>query len=258
MPDFASIDMLVWFAYAVAALGAVAVYLGMPKAGRPRRRGLALLFMMLAAGAFCITMHRVLSEAANHIAFVLLALFALGGAARMVTHPRPVYSALYFIVVVLATTAMLVLAGAEFLAIALVIVYAGAILVTYVFVIMLSQQSGASASRLQDAVDYDRAAREPAWAVMAGFILTATIAGVIVSRPWPAYDAARAAKLADENTFQLGMWLMTDMAVSVQLAAVLLLVAMVGAIAIARKNLPQDLQEARRPLGEVGRHVAPF
>ena len=56
-------------------------------------------------------------------------------------HPRPVYSAVYFVLVVLATTGLCVLAAAEFLAAALVIVYGGAIMVTYIFVIMLAQQA---------------------------------------------------------------------------------------------------------------------
>lgn len=252
------VDTLVYLAYAVAALGAIGIYLGMPKEARPERRVLLFLFLAIATGVFVVVMHRFLGNAADNIAFIVLALFALGGAARMVTHPRPVYSALYFILVVLSTTAMLVLVGAEFLGIALVIVYAGAILVTYVFVIMLSQQSAMGSDRFRDVLDYDRAAREPVWTVMAGFVLSATIAGVIVERPWPAYDAARAAGMADENTFKLGMWLMTDMAVSVELAAVLLLVAMVGAIAIARKNIPHDVQGERRPLGESGRNAVPF
>ena len=252
------VDTLVYLAYTVAAVGAVGIYLGLPKEARPERRGLLFVFLAIATGIFFVVMHRILGDAADHIAFVVLALIALGGAARMVTHPRPVYSALYFILVVLSTTALLILVGAEFLGIALVMVYAGAILVTYVFVIMLSQQSVLTSDRFRDAFDYDRAAREPAWTVMAGFVLSATIAGVIVERPWPVYDALRASAVADENTFRLGMWLMTEMAVSVELAAVLLLVAMVGAIAIARKHIPHAVQGEQRPLGETGRNAPPF
>lgn len=250
-------DYLVYLAYAVAALGAAGVYIGLPREGRPERRGLLVIFFGLAAGTFCLVMHRILGDAANHVAFVILALFALGGAARMITHPKPVYSAVYFIVVILSTSAMLIMAGAEFLGLVLVAVYAGAILVTYAFVIMLSQQSHIHGGEFRHALDYDRAAREPAWTVIAGFVLSATIAGMIVERSWPSYRAAKGA--AGHNTLKLGELLMTDMAVSVELAAVLLLVAMIGAIAIARKQIPHDETfEVRRPLGEAGRHAAPY
>jgi len=252
-------DTLVYLAYAVAAAGAAGVYLGLPRESKPDRRGLLVIMAAVSAGVFCLVMHRIMGDAANHVAFVVLSLFAIGGAARMITHPKPVYSAVYFIIVILSTAAMLVLAGAEFLGLVLVAVYAGAILVTYAFVIMLSQQSTMHSDHFRNALDYDRSSREPAWTVIAGFVLSATIAGMIVQRSWPSFDAARAAKTAEHNTLRLGELLMTDMAVSVELAAVLLLVAMVGAIAIARKRIPHDETfETRRPLGESGRTAPPY
>ena len=66
---------------------------------------------------------------------------ALGGAVRVITHPRPVYSALYFVLTVFATAGLFILLWAEFMAAALVLIYAGAILVTYVFVIMLASSA---------------------------------------------------------------------------------------------------------------------
>src|SRR5436305_5171695 len=63
------------------------------------------------------------------------------GAIRVITHTRPVYSALYFVLTVFATAGLFVLLWAEFMAAALVLIYAGAILVTYVFVIMLAAEA---------------------------------------------------------------------------------------------------------------------
>lgn len=71
---------------------------------------------------------------------------ALVGALRVITHTRPVYSALYFILTVFATAGLFILLWAEFMAAALVLIYAGAILVTYVFVIMLATSSAAPAA----------------------------------------------------------------------------------------------------------------
>ena len=70
-----------------------------------------------------------------------------------VTSRNPVYSALWFASVVLSTSGLFLLADAPFLAAGTIIVYAGAIIVTFLFVIMLAQMEGKA--------DYDRAARSP-------------------------------------------------------------------------------------------------
>ena len=156
----------------------------------------------------------------------------------------------------MSTSGMAVLAGAEFLAAALVIVYAGAILVTYVFVIMLAQQPG-SADPVASSMKYDAMAREPGAAVLAGFVLVATIAGVIVGREWPGGVASEVAAVG--NTLAIGDVLLHRFAVSVELAGVLLMVAMIGTIAIARKRIPRaDEGDESPPPGEIGRRAKPF
>ena len=96
-------------------------------------------------------------------------------ASRVITHPKPVYCAIYFVLVVVAVAALLVLQQAEFLAVALIIIYAGAILVTYLFVIMLAHQGGSPT--------YDRRAREPFLAILAAFVLMAAVAGKAADLP---------------------------------------------------------------------------
>ena len=241
----------------VAAIGSVAVYAAMPREGVLPRRALFVPMIALAAGGVVFLLVRLTGAESHRVYFYLLSLLALGGAVRVVTHPKPVYSALFFVMVVLSTAALVVLVGAEFLGAALVIVYAGAILVTYVFVIMLAQQShlGGTGEAIGSR-DYDRSAREPFAAIVAGFVLIATIGGVIVSRGG---DLAKSSAAAlPGNTSLLGKTLLTDYAASVELAGVLLMVAMIGAIALARKKLPRgDEPEAAAP-GELGRHVKPF
>ena len=113
---------------------------------------------------------------------------------------------------------------------------------TYVFVIMMAQPAAPSRlDGLASAVDYDRSAREPAAAVLAGFVLIATVGGAIVSHEWPVAGAAAVAVAGEGgNTLAIGQVLMsgTGFAIAVEVAGVLLMVAMVGAIAIARKRLP--------------------
>src|SRR5438477_11662212 len=73
--------------------------------------------------------------------FWIFSAIALLGAVRVITHTRPVYSALYFVLTVFASAGLFLLLKAEFMAAALVVIYAGAILITYVFVIMLAAEA---------------------------------------------------------------------------------------------------------------------
>src|SRR4051812_35689133 len=73
--------------------------------------------------------------------FWIFSAIAIIGAIRVVTHSKPVYSALYFVLTVFASAGLFLLLWAEFMAAALVLIYAGAILVTYVFVIMLAAEA---------------------------------------------------------------------------------------------------------------------
>jgi NADH-quinone oxidoreductase subunit J len=100
------------------------------------------------------------------LATVFLYIFgitAIAGAVLTVTSRNPVYSALWFASVVLSTAGLFLLADAPFLAAGTIIVYAGAIIVTFLFVIMLAQMEGKA--------DYDRAARSPGWATFTCFVL---------------------------------------------------------------------------------------
>ncbi|WP_020472624.1 NADH-quinone oxidoreductase subunit J [Zavarzinella formosa] len=88
-------------------------------------------------------------------------------AALMITNPNPGRSALCFAMVVLSTCGLFLLLAAPFLMAATIIIYAGAIIVTFLFVIMLSHQNGPSNADLRS--------REPVLAVGTGFVLLATL-----------------------------------------------------------------------------------
>src|SRR5947209_9603130 len=86
--------------------------------------------------------------------FWIFSLIALAVAVRVVTHSKPVYAALYFVLTVFATAGLFILLSAEFMAVALVIIYAGAILITYVFVIMLASQASEGGLPTQALAEY--------------------------------------------------------------------------------------------------------
>lgn len=247
--------------YVLFALGAAAVYLMLPRGGRSKTVAGALLGVAALAALLVLLAARVIEPGSPKAFFCIFATVALIAATRVVTHRRPIFSALYFVLVVLAVAALLVLQEAEFLAVALVIVYAGAIVVTYLFVIMLAQQS--------ESPVYDRQAREPLLAVLIGFLLMAAVAGQAGTLPDTVEQGSvlatgsgqggQASPIAEGNTAAVGTAVMTKYVVVLEISGVLLLIAMIGAIALSKKKVPSEqVRTARKPLGQVGKEVAPY
>ncbi len=246
--------------YLVFALGGAGVYFLLPRAGRSMGKAGAIFGLAGVVGLLTLLATSIAGPDTN-LYFYLFATIAVVAATRVVTHPKPVYCALYFILVVVAVASLLVLQGAEFAAVALIIVYAGAILVTYLFVIMLAKQRGSAV--------YDHRSREPFMAVVAGFVLMAAVAGR--ASDLPVVEKADAIHVQDttqtesgaptdaSNTMAVGTLLMTKYVVAIEIAGVLLLVSMVGAIAMSRKKVPvEGMVTEPKPLGQAGREVAPF
>ena len=152
------------------ALGLTAVYLLLPKARRyPPLAGAALGGVaLLLAGWLLVRTGTVNAEAVLFYSFSALAIV---GGASLITHVNPVHAALSFALVVLSTCGLFLLLAAPFLMAATIIVYAGAIIVTFLFVIMLAQQSGLS--------NADQRSREPLLSAAAGFVLLGALLYVL-------------------------------------------------------------------------------
>lgn len=218
--------------------------------------GLTLLYLVLHFS------YRAGQTNVHSVYFWIFSAIALFGAVRVVTHRRPVYSALYFVLTVFATAGLFVLLMAQFMAGALVIIYAGAILITYVFVIMLAAQpAGAqTTTAAQQMADYDHYSRDPFIASAIGFALMGVLLFVIFDR---AGELRQAPDTADEvaasgappvsgNTEELGIYLFNNQQVSLELAGLLLTIAMVGAIVIARRRV---LRPEPTPAGQISETV---
>ncbi|MGQ0628629.1 MAG: NADH-quinone oxidoreductase subunit J [Phycisphaerales bacterium] len=164
--------------YGACALGAIGVALSLPK----KSFSPFIVGGLVAAGALGLLAVGLFLKTPPtdrpNVLFYVFALIALGASLRVITHPRPVYAALYFILTILASSGLYLLLAAEFMAFALVIVYAGAILITYLFVIMLATETP-SAEEIDVLNDYDRVAREPVVATLAGFILLAALTSIL-------------------------------------------------------------------------------
>jgi NADH-quinone oxidoreductase subunit J len=167
----------------LCVVAGVGTWMLLPGRNRTAMRGLGGTLVLLSGLVLGLLLVRFTAEnsaAGPGIYFWIFSAVAILGALRVVTHPRPVYSALYFVLTVFATAGLFILLWAEFMAAALVIIYAGAILVTYVFVIMLA------ASTVQGGVEklneYDAHSRDPIVASAVGFALAGVMLFVIFDK----------------------------------------------------------------------------
>jgi NADH-quinone oxidoreductase subunit J len=170
-----------WPIVATAALGLTAIYLLLP---RPQRRlpivGGLLAALALLAGARWLTQYDGVWQ--ERFLFYAFSLLALLGGVSMLAQSNPVRAALSFALVVLSTCGLFLLLAAPFLMAATIIIYAGAIVVTFLFVIMLAQQAGLTSA--------DARSREPFLASVAGFVLMGCL-WIVLDRTYDAESLVR-------------------------------------------------------------------
>ena len=158
------------------------------------------------------------------IVFYAFAAVLIGAALLVITVRNPVHAALSLVLAFFTAAAIWLLLRAEFLAIALVLVYVGAVMVLFLFVVMMLD------------INLDRL-REGFWRHLPFGVAV----GEIVTVVWVAFDRARFPAPGDpgpgfSNTKALGQVLYTDYVYPFELAAVLLLVAIIAAIALTLRR----------------------
>jgi NADH-quinone oxidoreductase subunit J len=166
------------------------------------------------------------------LVFYTLSAFILGFAILVVSTPNTVHSVLFLVLNFLFVAALYVLLGAEFLAVIQVLVYAGGIVVLYLFVVMLVNLKRPPETH-QDPHRQTRAGL-----VLAGVVL-AELAAILTYRVMgsPAGATPTAAPLPGGNVERVGWMLYTDFLIPFEVASILLLVAMIGAIVLAKREL---------------------
>ncbi len=169
------------------------------------------------------------------LVFYSLAALILGFGVLVVTARDTVHSVLFLVGNLLCVAIVYVALSAEFLAVIQVLVYAGGIVVLYLFVVML-----VNLRRTPEAnVDPRRQSRLGFAASAAVLVeLSAILVYTATGPAAPLAPAAQAAQavVAGGNTERIGWLLYTDYLVPFEVASVLLLVAMVGALLLARKE----------------------
>jgi NADH-quinone oxidoreductase subunit J len=159
------------------------------------------------------------------ILFFVLAAVAVGGAINLILQTHPIHSALALIVVMVALAGIYLLLGAELLAMVQIIVYAGAIMVLFVFIIMLLNAGQEERTSLSRAATYV--------GLPCGALLTALLAWrMTLSQPGPLAPGTD----PEEVSRALSGMLLTNYVFPFELTSILILVAILGAVALAKRD----------------------
>ena len=160
------------------------------------------------------------------IIFLVLAAIAVLGAVSLILQRHPIHSALSLIVVMVALAGLYLLMGAEFVAAVQIIVYGGAIMVLFVFVIMLLNAGEEERTNFSKLATY------------AGVPLAVAIAGLIAAAilKSSANLSTAGPNGALTSTKNLSMLLLREFVYPFELTSFLVLVAILGAIVLAQRE----------------------
>jgi NADH-quinone oxidoreductase subunit J len=161
----------------------------------------------------------------TEILFFLFAAVAIGSALNVLLQKHVLYSSLSMILMLTSMSALFILLQADFLAVINVIVYAGAIMVLFVFVIMLLNLSA-------DAEEEDRLRWLKLAGIPMGLFLLFVMASVFLG-----IDGAPAEARIVGSPEVIGASLFTDYILPFELTSLLILIALMGAVVFAKKDL---------------------
>jgi len=179
-----------------------------------------------------------------YLIFWAFAIVLVGSSLLVITVRNPVHAAFFLVLSFFTAAALWLLLYAEFLALALIIVYVGAVMVLFLFVVMMLD------------INLERV-REGFWrnlplALVVGGVMVAEMFFVLWGRVW-GVAAQKPLPVGYSNTRELGRVLYTDYGFAFELAAVILLVAIVAAISLtlrkrkdSRHQDPAEQVRARR------------
>ncbi|HEY9012245.1 MAG TPA: NADH-quinone oxidoreductase subunit J [Devosia sp.] len=163
--------------------------------------------------------------------FYVFSIIAVASALMVIASRNPVHSVLFLILAFVNSAGLFMLAGAEFLALILIVVYVGAVAVLFLFVVMMLDVD--FASMRQGMLQY-----APVGVVIGVILLLELllVAGSVVLAPEVATTAVVPIEAGIENTRALGQLIYTRYVFLFQAAGAVLLVAMIGAIVLTLRH----------------------
>lgn len=235
-PSLTAQDILPYVCIILGAAGYFALQYGVL---RNKAVGAVGVLLLTAAGVLAAWSEVTSLETLTLFLFVAMAIL---GCSCFVTLREPVYAALGFATAVLSSCGVLFMQYAYFVAAATMIVYAGATIIIFLFVLMFAQKE-----HLQT---YDLRLNNPLLAsIVAGCVLALVYFGATHSNLVPARPEMLASRVHTNvsvagnvpgKTAELGRGLYTDYLFTVEIAGTLLLVATIGAIGVASRTLEAD------------------
>ena len=172
---------------------------------------------------------------AELLVFLVAGGIVLAGGMGVVLLSHPVHAALSLVATLFGVAVLFVAQDAHFLAAVQVIVYAGAIVVLFLFVIMLLGVDQVDDLRVEPLAGQRPAAVVAGISVLGLSLVSLFVAGGITGNPAP----PNLAEQADQsNIAQLGRLLFTDFAFAFEATAILLTIAVVGAVLLTRRPEP--------------------
>lgn len=179
----------VYLAAAAILLASLGMWLMLP---RGRKGGRLIGGALAAASLVCFgALGQCLGHWGDNLVFGVMGTTAVVSSALAVTFRSPIYCAIWFALSLLATAGLFMVQGAQFLGVATIVVYAGAILVTFLFVIMLAQPEGHAY--------YDRVSWEGLLAAVTGAVLVGILTMTSVAVFAPGKDPRIMAVLAADQ-----------------------------------------------------------
>jgi NADH-quinone oxidoreductase subunit J len=163
----------------------------------------------------------------NQIIFFYFAAVILASAILTITRRNPVHSVMFMLLLFFHIAGVFVLLNAEFLAAVQLIVYAGAILILYLFVVMLLNVDRESSA--------PRANRFWPWMAAFGILIACELILLIARGAFPR-EAGQTVQIAGIGVKELGVLLYQKYLVPFEIASLILLVGLVGAVMLAKKS----------------------
>lgn len=174
--------------------------------------------------------------------FAVAALVILGGAIGVIANSNPVHAALSLVATLFGVAVLFVAQQANFLAAVQVIVYAGAIVVLFLFVIMLL---GVDSS---EDLDAEPLVGQRPVAIVLGLLLAGGLTAVVVTSTITGLPSAsarweRTADGGGNDIAQIGRLLFSDQLFAFEITSLLLVIAVVGAVALARTQKGRQIDD---------------
>jgi len=166
---------------------------------------------------------------AETVIFWVMAVVSAGGGMMMITRRNAVHSALYLVVTFCALAVLFWMLGAEFIAFVQVLVYAGAIMVLFLFVIMIL-------SSRSEALTTEKLPNQRWIAIALSLFLFLEIAYLTGSGFLPQAGGTPPVASAESNTAAVGQTLFTGFLLPFELTSVLLIIAIIGIVVLGKRK----------------------